>query len=398
MVKNNEWKKLNLSDCVDIYQGGTPSTTNPSYWGGEIVWVTPTDITSLSGRIILSSERKITEEGLEKSSAVLLQPGTILLCSRATIGASAIAGVPLATNQGFKNLVAKENCDSTFLYYLLKTKVGEMLSKASGSTFLEISKTNLLNISISIPPIEEQKRIAKTLVTLDDFLKDLDNQIEKKQGVRDGMLEDLVSGKARLPGFNGDWEIAELHEIADMYDGTHQTPKYTNSGIRFISVEDISNIYGSQKYISNEDFIRDFKVFPEIGDIVMTRIGDIGTPALITNDEPLSYYVSLALLKNIKLVPSFLKFYIIGKEFKRELDKRTLHQAYPKKINKNEIGYCLVKYPPESEQRAISEILISMEDELELLKQKKAKYTMIRNGIMEELLIKPSRLKKQEVQ
>ena len=109
-----DWEEKRLDYFVYIYQGGTPSTANKSYWDGDIVWLTPSDVTKHTSLHIYDSERKITEEGLLNSSATLLPKGTILLCTRATIGELAIAGRSLATNQGFKNLVCRSNADSTF--------------------------------------------------------------------------------------------------------------------------------------------------------------------------------------------------------------------------------------------------------------------------------------------
>ena len=178
-----------------------------------------------------------------------------------------------------------------------------------------------------------------------------------------------------------------VQKICDIYDGTHQTPKYTVSGIKFVSVENISDIYSSDKYISQADYDRDFKVRPEKGDVLMTRIGDIGTSCIVRTTEPIAYYVSLALFKEIAIDSEFLNHYIECKNFKKELDDRTLHHATPKKINKGEIGKCKVRYPKnEDEQKAIASILTVMDEEIESLKVEKAKMIEIREGAMDDLL------------
>ena len=146
--------------------------------------------------------------------------------------------------------------------------------------------------------------------------------------------------------------------MAKVYDGTHQTPDYTTSGVRFVSVENINALYESTKFISRENYKRDFKTVPQKDDILMTRIGDIGTPALITKDEPLAYYVSLALLKVKNINSTFLYYYIQTSYFQKELWRRTLHIAFPKKINKNEIGDCQICYTIDlAEQTKISNFL-----------------------------------------
>ncbi len=138
-----------------------------------------------------------------------------------------------------------------------------------------------------------------------------------------------------------------LSDIAKVYDGTHKTPTYTETGIPFISVENIGDLYGSKKYISEEDYAR-YKYKPEYGDVFMTRIGSIGKCAVYESSEPLAYYVSLALIKpNRDLIqPKFLKYYIESNDGTRELMQRSLLKAFPMKINLGEIGKIKVIVPP----------------------------------------------------
>lgn len=114
------------------------------------------------------------------------------------------------------------------------------------------------------------------------------------------------------------WKKSKLDNLCDIYDGVHQTPNYVNSGVMFLSVEDIKTLH-SKKYISQEEFKKNFVVSPDIGDILMTRIGDIGTVNVVESDLPIAYYVSLALLKTKKLNPYFLKESINSKTVKKEL-------------------------------------------------------------------------------
>lgn len=133
------------------------------------------------------------------------------------------------------------------------------------------------------------------------------------------------------------WEQRKLGELASIYDGVHKTPNYKDSGIMFLSVENIITLK-SKKYISEEDFERDYKVHPERGDIFMTRIGDVGTTNVVESSEKLAFYVSLALLKPIDSYPYFLSNAMKTNDFQMKLRKRTLVTAIPQKINKDEIG------------------------------------------------------------
>lgn len=193
-----KWHKTNIGSCADILQGGTPSTTNNSYWGGNIIWVTPGEITKLPTMYIEDSERKITEDGLKNSSVRLLPAGTILLCTRATIGDLAIARKPMTTNQGIKNLVCRVGVHNVFLAYLLQTLKSTMIALAIGTTFLEISKRSLSSIEIKIPSFPEQKAIADVLTAMDDEIKALKDERDKMLQIREGAMDDLLTGRVRL--------------------------------------------------------------------------------------------------------------------------------------------------------------------------------------------------------
>ena len=110
------WQDLSLSDLATIVGGGTPSRRQPAYWNGDVPWATPTDVTGLGGRVISETASMITDEGLVNSSAALLPPCSLLMTTRATIGACAINQISMATNQGFQNLVPKEGAHVEFLY------------------------------------------------------------------------------------------------------------------------------------------------------------------------------------------------------------------------------------------------------------------------------------------
>ena len=156
--------ELSLGDTetFDIQSGGTPNSQNPDYWNGDINWITLADL-PVENHVthIYSSLRKITSEGLEHSNAKLLPKDTVVVSSRATIGRIGIAKEPLATNQGFKNVIIKKKdvVLPEFLALMLREKVDEMNALASGATFKEISKTNFESLSISVPSLEEQKKI-----------------------------------------------------------------------------------------------------------------------------------------------------------------------------------------------------------------------------------------------
>lgn len=280
--------------------------------------------------------------------------------------------------------VDKNAIDRKFLWWFYRSYPWEALE---GTTIQRLYNSIILKTEIHLPDKPEQEEIARTLLQFDTYIDDLAELIEKKRGIREGALEDLMCQRTRLSDHSTEWEEVPLSEICKVYDGMHQTPKYTLQGIRFVSVENIMDLYSSNKYISHAAYESDFKAYPEKGDILMTRIGDIGTPCVVDRDEPLAYYVSLALFKNITINSYFLNYYIMSSGFQRELDDRSLHHATPKKINKGEIGKCKVKHPKDAdEQAAIANILRSMDEEIEALEIERDKMIQIREGAMDDLL------------
>ena len=201
--------------------------------------------------------------------------------------------------------------------------------------------------------------------------------------------------KLRFKGYNDEWKHYRLKDIVQIYDGTHQTPNYIDDGIKFVSVENINNLDKTNKYISREDYEKDFKIKPEINDILMTRIGDIGTPAIINTNERYAYYVSLALLKSnyAILSPKFLIQRISSEQFQHELWKRTLHVAFPKKINKNEIGECNVFIPPLPEQEKIASFLTLIDKKIEKQKELIELLKKYKRGLLSQIFSQKLRFK-----
>lgn len=193
-----EWKQRHLGEIADIVGGGTPSSSVPSYWDGGIPWCTPTDITSEPGKHLYQTARTITEAGLNASAAVLLPKGALLLCTRATIGEVKIAGVPICTNQGFKALICRNGVNNEYLYYRVLSMEAVFVGKSSGSTFLELSKKDISSIGIKLPTSEEQKAIATVLSDMDAEIAALEARRDKARQVKQGMMQELLTGRIRL--------------------------------------------------------------------------------------------------------------------------------------------------------------------------------------------------------
>jgi type I restriction enzyme S subunit len=197
---HGEWEVKRLDELADIRSGGTPSTSEPLFWDGDILWCTPTDITALNGHKYLGeTSRTITQLGLKASSAEMIPAHSVVMTSRATIGECAINAVPLSTNQGFKNFVPFATTDVDFLYYLLGTQKQGFISLCGGSTFLEIGKAQLAVYEVRLPSTKaEQTAIAEVLSEMDGELAVLEQRREKTRALKQAMMQELLTGRTRL--------------------------------------------------------------------------------------------------------------------------------------------------------------------------------------------------------
>lgn len=287
--------------------------------------------------------------------------------------------------------------DGYFFYvYFSNNFFNRIMSMTAKSSVDSVRKDMISEMLVPIPPKDEQLKISKLFNDTDELISSLEKLIEKKRLIKQGAMQQLLTGKRRLPGFSGKWEVKNLGELAEIKDGTHQTPKYVESGIPFYSVENVTeNNFSNTKYISIEEhklLTRNYKI--EKGDILMTRIGSIGDGKYIDWDVDASFYVSLALLKIKKDYDGKFIYYLIkGNEFQKEIELRSLQWAVPKKINLGAISEIKVTLPMEKEEQiAIARILSDLVLEIETLEQKLNKYKSIKQGMMQVLLTGKIRL------
>lgn len=194
------WRVRRLGDLGQVRGGGTPRTTLSEYWEpGEIVWLTPTDMTALKAPVVRDSRRRLSRSGLANSSATLLPRGTVLYTSRATLGLTAIARSDLATNQGFIAVVPGEGYSSEFVLFILRAMNADIVAKANGSTFLEVNKTSFRSIPFVEPPQGGRASFDQFARSCFGQIDALDREARTLTAIRDALLPRLVSGQVRVP-------------------------------------------------------------------------------------------------------------------------------------------------------------------------------------------------------
>lgn len=193
------WRETCMDDICDSIGGGTPSTKSEEYYrDGQIKWVTPTDITRKSGLILLDTEKKITEEGLHNSSAKMVPPYTILMTSRASVGFFGLCEYEVCTNQGFISCIPHEESIRFYLLYNLMNRVDEIRAKASGSTFLEISKKSFRGLKIIVPEAHILTQFNNIVRPMIRQMEILTKTIAKLREARDRLLPKLMSGEIEV--------------------------------------------------------------------------------------------------------------------------------------------------------------------------------------------------------
>ena len=385
-----EWEVRPLNYLGAICSGGTPDTEVAEYWNGDIAWCTPSDITKLDTKYIESTEVKITAKGLKESSATLLPPRSIVVCTRATIGSAAICNTEIATNQGFKNIIPNEKANPEWLYYIIIYSKPRLVRIGCGSTFLEVSKKDFSRFKIVVPPLAEQRKIAEVLGVWDEAIEKQARLIEKLALRKRGLMQRLLSAKLRLPGFSEPWKIHKLQELFTERNETNRTdlPLLSITGDRGVILQTESE----KRDTSNDDKSKYKRIAK--GDIgyntmrmwqgrsALSGLEGIVSPAytiVVPNTDVDGYYMSV-LFKQPRLIYDFWTH-------SQGLVGDTLNCKY------RDFGQVHICCPPLAEQKAITEVLTAADREIELAKEKLDRLRRQKRGLMQQLLTGKKRVK-----
>ena len=221
-LHKEQWQKVRLGEVAEIVNGGTPKTSIPEYWNGEIPWLTPKDLAGYKHIYISRGERFITELGLKNSSATLMPKGTILLSSRAPIGYVAIAQNDICTNQGFKSLIVNpKQAHNLFVYYWIKNNVEYLQFLGTGTTFEEISKSVVQDIIIPLPPLAIQQKIAEILSSFDDKIDLLHRQNKTLESLALTLFRHYFIDNPK----RDEWELGKLGDYVKIVYGKNLPTK-----------------------------------------------------------------------------------------------------------------------------------------------------------------------------
>ena len=396
------WEFKELASLGKVSSGGTPDTTNEIFWNGNINWCTPTDITKLNGsKYIGETIVKITDKGLKSSSATLLPRGSVIVCTRATIGKAAISVEEISTNQGFKNIIPNLiKVDVEFLYYSIINSEHKLLRLGNGSTFLEVPKSDFESFKIPLPPLPEQKAIAQVLSTADAAIHTTEKIIAQKEFRKKWLMQQLLTGKKRLKGFSGEWNEKKLSDFFDRVTRKNtegNTTVVTISAQRgFVRQTDFFN-----KNIASE--ITDNYFLVERGEFCYNKSYSNGYPWGATkrlNDFEKAVVTTLYIcfgVKDEKITnPEFFEQYFGANHLDKGLTK-IAHEGGRAhgllNVTPSDFFSLKVTVPNQEEQTAIARVLQAADKEISLLKAKAEKLREQKKGLMQVLLTGKVRLK-----
>ena len=305
------WIVAPLKRNFKIVGGSTPKSEQEAYWDGEIVWVTPSDLSKLSSIGISNSQRKITTEGLVSCGTTLVPSGSIVLSTRAPIGSLAIAETELCTNQGCKSLVPFADTQSHFYGYLLSISTGELNIRGKGTTFLELSGDELRTFKLGVPPKTEQQTIAAFLdretARIDALITKKTRFIELLKEKRSALITHAVTkgiapnAKMRDSGVEWirevpeHWDVMRLRHVALFKNSNVDKKAY--DGQEAVSLCNYTDVYYNEFITPNLPFMQATASAAEVeqfslkkGDVLITKDSedptDIGIPSLVAEEMP----------------------------------------------------------------------------------------------------------------
>ncbi len=395
-----DWEVKPIGSVADILNGSTPPTANPKNYGTTHLFVSPADLGD--SKYIENTIKKLSTIGFSMSR--IIPKGSILYtCTGSTIGKCGIAFCDLTSNQQINAVLPNGSYNNEYLYYAIQTRESDIRSNASVQAVPLINKTTFSKTLVAFPQKTEQSRIAEALSDMDDLIAITKKLIEKKRNIKEGAMQDLLSGKRRLPGFNEKWVSKKIDDIG-----------YTYNGLSGKSKEDFGT--GNAKYITflnvlNNPII-DTSIFEKVVIHPNERQNEARNGDLFFNtssETPDEVGICACLLEDIKDL--FLNSFCFGFRLSdKEIDSLFMAYLWRSRkgrdimtmlaqgstrfnLSKSLLRNTSIEIPQtKEEQQAIAQVLSDMDSEIQSLEVRLTKYQFLKQGMMQQLLTGKIRL------
>lgn len=394
----DDWDVKQLGELSSVSAGGTPSRSNANYWGGDIPWITTTEI---DFRLITESEQFITSLGLKNSAAKLMPAGALLMAlygQGKTRGKVGVLGFEAATNQACAAIILKKGYSREYAFHYLASQYDEIRKLSNTGNQENLNGALVRSIPVLLPPLSEQSAIATALSDVDALLSSLDALIAKKRDIKQAAMQQLLTGKTRLPGFEKEWTVKRLDRLANIRSGgtpSTTVSQFWDGGIPWCTPTDITRLGGGKylldtsRQITSEGLSNSSAELIPANSVVMTSRATIGECAInlkpVTTNQGFKNFVPFE-----DADVNFL-YYLLQTQ-KQGFIQLCAGSTFLE-IGKTQLAAYKVRLPStKAEQTAIAEVLSDMDAELAALEARRDKTRLLKQGMMQELLTGKTRL------
>lgn len=398
----SKWPLVHLDQVASRGSGHTPSKKRPEYWDGAVPWVSLADTARLDKGLVEASAKTITMEGVSHSAAVIHPAGTVILLRGSSVGKSAVLASNMAVSQDYVTWTCGPRLNNWYLYYVLQSRKADLSRIAFGNTIKTIGLDYFRHVKIPLPRVAEQKAIAAALMDADRLIATLERAITKKQAIRQGMMQQLLTGTTRLPHFAGPWRRHHIGNLLEFKNGLNKASEFFGSGTPIVNFMDVMNgplITAAElegRVALTRDEIRRFSA--RRGDIFLTRtsetVDEVGTAATLVDEVPDATFSGFILRGRPRFPDCDSRFlaYLFQIDAVRRQVTSTATYTTRALTNGRSLSRIVVHVPPFDEQRAISSTLEDVESEITTLRIRLKKALSVKQGMMQQLLTGRTRL------
>lgn len=392
------WQECTIGDLTSMGSGGTPPSKVSRYYGGGIPWVSIADMTA-STKYVRNTTKTLSTEGLAESAAKLYEPDAVLYAMYASLGECAIAVGRVSSSQAILGIQPGPNLDREYLYYYLESIKGKIKTIGQQGAQSNLNAGMVRALRIGLPSIDEQKRISTVLRDTDDLIATLEHLITKKQAIKQGMMQQLLTGRTRLPGFTDEWSLTTLGNLGAFFKGkgvkrddvrTTGTPciRYGELYTDFIDYTALTRSFVSRDVANTALPIRS-------GDLLFAGSGEtraeIGVCVAYVGNSPAVAGGDIVVLRGDAFNPVYLAT-LVNSPVVADQKARAGQGDAVVHISSRALAAIVVSLPSRPEQDAIADALIDSDREIATLRGRLQKSRAIKTGMMQQLLTGRTRL------
>lgn len=380
------WSVVKLEEISsDFVSGGTPSTSNESYWGGDIPWITSA---FMSEKPISKGFKNITGAGLNNSATHLVPKNSILVATRVGVGKVAISLVDVAISQDITGVILKEGNDLRFVYWALRKQALKFKRLSQGSTIKGILKRDLARTHLLLPLLPEQRAIASVLSTVDDAVAKADEAIAKTERLKRGLMDRFFKNEVK------DYDFKPIQELFDVTTGTTPSTKegsfWKDAFVNWITPADLGKLDGelaiseSEKKVSKKALDKTNLTLMPKESIIMSTRAPVGYLAILKEESTFNQGCKGLTPKDWEATNTYYYAYYLLSQ-KSALGNRSGQSTF-KELSKDMLESFEVPTTSRSEQDSVVDGLSLVDAKIRLEKSRKGTFELIKNGLMDELL------------